>query len=101
MSELDVVRASVEATASACAEVLGELVGATGSFEGTTLTVIGFLVRSVTWEGERFAWSEYLLYQPRLGFRWLVEGDGHWSYVRPVAAAEPITVPTTSALRSR
>lgn len=63
--------------------------GATGSFEGTRLTVIGFLVRSVTWEGERFAWSEYLLYEPRLGFRWLVEGDGHWSYVRPVAAAEP------------
>ena len=33
MSELDVVRASVEATAAACAEVLGELVGATGSFD--------------------------------------------------------------------
>ena len=33
MSELDVVRASVQATAAACAEVLGDLVGATGSFD--------------------------------------------------------------------
>lgn len=62
--------------------------GAKGHIEGHDLTVIGFMVRSVTYEGRRYPWSEYLLYEPTLGFRWLVDSDHHWSYVRPVPAGQ-------------
>jgi uncharacterized Zn finger protein (UPF0148 family) len=62
--------------------------GAAAEFEGQPQTVIGFMVRSVEFEGVRYYWQEYLLYNPSLGFRWLVESDGHWSYVRAVAPGE-------------
>jgi hypothetical protein len=60
--------------------------GTRGHFEDHELTVIGFLERQAVIEGQRWPFYEYLLHAPALGFRWLVESDGHWSYVRPVAA---------------
>ena len=63
-------------------------IGAVAEFEGHPMTVIGFMVRSVEFEGVRYFWQEYLLYNPAAGFRWLVESDQHWSYVRTVAPAE-------------
>jgi hypothetical protein len=62
--------------------------GAVAEFEGQKLTVIGFMTRSVEFEGVRYHWSEYLLYNPSAGFRWLVNSDGHWSYVRSVPPGE-------------
>ena len=62
--------------------------GGTAEFEGRTFTVIGYMVRSVEFEGVQYFWQEYLLYEPAVGFRWLVESDGHWSYVRPVPPGE-------------
>ena len=58
--------------------------GATGTLAGTTYTVIGYLRRSVEIDGTRYPWEEWLLYQPAVGFRWLVCSDGHWSFVEPV-----------------
>ena len=46
------------------------------------------MVRSVEFEGVRYYWQEYLLYNPAVGFRWLVESDGHWSYVSAVSPAK-------------
>src|SRR5919112_803178 len=62
--------------------------GGTAEFEGQTFTVIGFMVRSVEFEGVRYFWQEYLLYNPAVGFRWLVESDGHWSFVTSVPPGE-------------
>jgi len=62
--------------------------GATAEFEGRPQTVIGFMVRSVEFDGMRYYWQEYLLYNPAIGFRWLVESDGHWSYVKSVPPGE-------------
>ncbi|HEV2864005.1 MAG TPA: DUF4178 domain-containing protein [Pyrinomonadaceae bacterium] len=62
--------------------------GAAAEFEGRPQTVIGFVVRSVEFDGVRYFWQEYLLYNPATGFRWLVESDGHWSYVKPVPPGE-------------
>jgi Domain of unknown function (DUF4178) len=62
--------------------------GATAEFEERPQTVIGFMVRSVEFEGVRYFWQEYLLYNPATGFRWLVESDGHWSYVKSVPPGE-------------
>jgi DNA-directed RNA polymerase subunit RPC12/RpoP len=62
--------------------------GGTAEFEGQSFTVIGYMVRSVEFEGVRYYWQEYLLYNPAAGFRWLVESDGHWSYVKSVPPGE-------------
>jgi hypothetical protein len=58
--------------------------GITGQREGVEWTVIGFLQRYVTVDGDEYYWEEYLLYQPRLGFRWLTRSDDHWSWVTAV-----------------
>jgi len=57
--------------------------GSKAELAGTTWTLIGFMERSATVEGIRYPWHEYLLYEPRKGFRWLVEARGHWSFVEP------------------
>lgn len=65
-------------------------IGSTGEFEGGQLTVIGFMQRSVEIEGTRYFWTEYLLYNPQTGFRWLVQSDNHWSFVQPVPPGEAL-----------
>lgn len=60
--------------------------GKQGKLQGKEFTVIGFLIRSVTVEGERYSWEEYLLYNPTAGFRWLVYNEGHWILVKTVPA---------------
>lgn len=62
--------------------------GSKGEFEGHEMIVAGYMVRSTEWYGEFFYWEEYLLYNARVGFRWLTSSDGHWSYVEPIAVAD-------------
>jgi ssDNA-binding Zn-finger/Zn-ribbon topoisomerase 1 len=59
-------------------------IGSIGEFEGAKQMLIGFMVRSVEYEGVRYFWEEYLLYNPQIGFRWLVRSDDNWSYVQAV-----------------
>ena len=54
-------------------------IGAKGKLRGETWKVIGFVVREDV--ASSFRWNEYLLYNPRQGFRWLTENNGHWNYV--------------------
>lgn len=61
--------------------------GSVGDFEEGKLTVIGFVARSVTFD-QTYFWFEYLLYNPQIGFRWLVQSDDHWSYVKAVPPGE-------------
>ena len=61
--------------------------GAKGTLLGETLEVLGFLVRSITVEGERFAWRELLLHGDG-GYRWLSVYNGHWLYLRSIPAAK-------------
>ncbi|HEX8291211.1 MAG TPA: DUF4178 domain-containing protein [Pyrinomonadaceae bacterium] len=70
--------------------------GGAAEFEGREFTVIGYMVRSVEFEGVRYFWQEYLLYEPAVGFRWLVESDGHWSYVTPVPPGEVVEAGSTA-----
>lgn len=54
--------------------------GARGKIRGETYEMIGFMQRA---DGSgQYKWREYLLFNPYIGYRWLVESDGHWSYVR-------------------
>jgi hypothetical protein len=58
--------------------------GAVGKRDGAEWTTLGFMRRAVTIDGEDCFWEEYLLYQPRYGFRWLVRSDNHWNWVEPL-----------------
>src|SRR5919206_2459268 len=64
--------------------------GTVGEVPEGKMTVIGAMARSVTIEGTQYFWSEYLLYHPQIGFRWLVASDDHWNYVRAVPPGEVI-----------
>lgn len=64
-------------------------IGAEGTFPGDVrFKIIGAVVRSVTMEGVQYFWHEYLLYNPMIGFRWLVHSDNHWNFVEPINAAD-------------
>ncbi len=63
--------------------------GTRGKLRGVDWDVIGFLHRS---DGDgRWSWSEYLLFNPYRGFRWLVHSEGAFSLVetlqQPIGAA--------------
>jgi hypothetical protein len=62
--------------------------GSTGDTPEGKMTVIGAMQRSVTIEGVQYFWSEYLLYNPQIGFRWLVDSDDHWNFVKAVPPGE-------------
>jgi hypothetical protein len=63
-------------------------IGSTGDLAGHRWQVLGFLQRSVTADGERYPWDEYLLYEAHTGFRWLVCSNDHWNFVEPVPAGD-------------
>ena len=65
--------------------------GTVGTLDATKYTVIGFMSRYVIEEGKHYPWTEYLLYNPQSGFRWLICNKKHWSI------AESITTGATRA----
>jgi hypothetical protein len=62
-------------------------IGTVGELLGVQYTVIGFMQRSVTFD-QKYFWEEYLLYNPQVGFRWLVRSDDHWNFVQSVPLGE-------------
>ena len=74
-------------------------IGAEGTIptDGKKYKIIGSMVRSVTIEGEKYFWHEYLLYNPSVGFRWLVHSDNHWNFVEAVNGADVEFVPVFAA----
>ena len=56
--------------------------GLRGTFSDGEFEIIGFMVRSS--QCGMYYWSEYLLFNPYKGFRWLMEMDDHWNFVRMV-----------------
>ncbi len=53
-------------------------IGTRGLFQNELWEVVGFMRRKDRW----CSWDEYLLFNPWLGFRFLVTFNGHWSIVR-------------------
>lgn len=70
--------------------------GSVGEFPDGKRTVIGVIHRSVKFD-RKYYWQEYLLYDPRAGFEWLVCSDHHWSRVRPIPSGKPVRVRGTWA----
>jgi hypothetical protein len=59
-------------------------IGRRGTIDGVQWEHIGYLRRRVLYYGVSYHWSEYLLYNPYHGFRWLVESDGHWMFLKTI-----------------
>jgi hypothetical protein len=53
--------------------------GTRGKIRGTDYEVIGFQRRSITVEGIRYDWHEYVLFNPYKPTRYLTEYQGHWN----------------------
>ena len=62
-------------------------IGQRGRLFGTEYEVIGFVTR----EDRESNWSEYLLFNPWQGFRWLVTFEGHWSFIERVPTISDLT----------
>jgi ribosomal protein S27AE len=60
--------------------------GSEAQLFGARRTLIGFMQRSVTVDGDRYTFREYLLHSDR-GYSWLLEENRHWSYVAPIATS--------------
>jgi len=72
-------------------------IGAEGTFkDDVKFKIIGAMVRSVTIEHIQYFWHEYLLYNPMVGFRWLMHSDNHWSFVEPVNMADVVDLGNTA-----
>ena len=68
--------------------------GSKGKIGDVEYVVAGFMQRSVTYD-IKYYWTEYLLYNAKVGFRWLVDGDDHWSFAEPIAAGDITVNPKT------
>lgn len=75
--------------------------GSVGEVPEGKMTVIGAMARSVTIEGVQYFWSEYLLYQPQIGFRWLVHSDDHWNYVYAAPPGEVLDEGKAATFRNK
>ena len=67
--------------------------GTLGQLQGTQWQVVGFQHRMGVAPGddEHFGWSEYLLYNQKRGFSFLVDSEEGWSLVRPTTGAPTMT----------
>ena len=63
--------------------------GSKGQLQGVLWQVVGFQHRMGVEPGddEHFGWSEYLLYNQKRGFAFLVDSEEGWSLVRPTTGA--------------
>jgi uncharacterized Zn finger protein (UPF0148 family) len=75
--------------------------GSTGDVPEGKMMVIGAMARSVTVDGTQYFWSEYLLYNPQIGFRWLVHSDNHWNYVQAVPPGEVYEIARSATYRGK
>jgi hypothetical protein len=68
--------------------------GSTGQLQGVHWQVVGFQHRMGQEPGdedERFGWSEYLLYNRKRGFTFLVDSEEGWSLVKPTTGAPSLS----------
>ncbi len=77
-------------------------IGAEGVLQADAkMKIIGAVARSVTIEGTKYFWHEYLLYNSRVGFRWLVSSDNQWNYVEPLNVADVAATDKTATFNGK
>ena len=67
--------------------------GSSGQLQGVQWQVVGFQHRMgvAVGDDEQFGWSEYLLYNKKRGFSFLVDSEEGWSMVKPTTGAPVMT----------
>jgi len=73
--------------------------GKEGTLDATRFTVIGYVTRTTTIEGEPFGWEEYLLYNADRGYAWLIVDEGVWRLGVPVPGGQVDTTHYPDAVR--
>ncbi|TXT41165.1 MAG: hypothetical protein FD135_496 [Comamonadaceae bacterium] len=74
--------------------------GSTGELQGAVWQVVGFQHRlglDPSDPDEHFGWEEYLLYNPKRGFTFLVDSMDGWSLVKPATGAPLVAANGQSA----
>ena len=56
-------------------------IGRRGDIRGETFEIVGYMERRTRYYGITYDWGEYLLWNPYKGFRWLIEANGHWTFL--------------------
>jgi hypothetical protein len=66
--------------------------GSTGKMQGTSWQVVGFQHRMghAPGDDEEFGWEEYLLYNRKRGFVFLVDSSEGWSLLKPATGAPQV-----------
>ncbi|MBS7808876.1 DUF4178 domain-containing protein [Variovorax sp. PCZ-1] len=67
--------------------------GSVGTLQGKSWQIVGFQHRmgqEIGDEDESFGWSEYLLYNAKAGFQFLVDAEDGWSLVKPATGAPEV-----------
>lgn len=64
--------------------------GTRGKLDGIEWEAIGFQERSSGSMAERYGWEETLLFNPRHGFRFLAQAQGHWTLYRVIKSGMPL-----------
>lgn len=62
--------------------------GSEATFFGQKYTLVGYVRRFCIVERVKYGWEEYLLYTPELGYRWLIDSNRHFTFVRPLSVHE-------------
>jgi endogenous inhibitor of DNA gyrase (YacG/DUF329 family) len=73
--------------------------GSLGQLQGVQWQVVGFQHRmgAAPGDDEQFGWDEYLLYNKKRGFTFLVDAEDGWSVVKPTTGAPTMTENGSSA----
>ncbi|MHB2021529.1 MAG: DUF4178 domain-containing protein [Candidatus Xenobia bacterium] len=62
----------------------GEIpLGARGTLRGEEWECLAWMRRHVVVDDQNYPWTEYLLYNRRHGYRWLIQTDKHWVFAEP------------------
>jgi hypothetical protein len=91
----------VLAVSSTLRRQAGIPIGAKGKLFGQELEVLAWLERSITDDGVRYPWDEYLLRRTDGAYRWLVCSDRQWSFVEPLNLADVKRTNSRASYRGR
>jgi ribosomal protein S27E len=74
--------------------------GSQGTLRGHGYAILGAILKACTVDEVSYYWREYLLKETKSeAYHWLVESNGHWTLVEPVAAGEVSTAPRLAVWR--
>lgn len=62
--------------------------GTEGTLLGEQVVCLAFMERATWVDSQEFRWREYLLYSAAQGYRWLMEDQGHWTWMAPISSGD-------------